>query len=379
MLEEKCIFNVLNNDKIFETPNGSPTKLRQQLSGTVAVPSDMRSRKSFLVKAHEYNAHDADANMSAAIMIACMSAYKGWEGHLFNYLAVLDKDDNLDLLTIDHNEGYDDIDPDDVCELYAHVLVVSMTRHFLDDDHAVGLFHTILDEKRIHSKLLTALGNKISCPLVWMKAIRDQMQILPKLKASITRFLMASSDRKCKHLLYDLKGAEMITFKACIFFTYHAPKTLAHIQKYIIREMLLLRNQVKKIKTLPKEERELVALLYPDQYLPAISMYSNLAFCSVYQYKKGERWHAAIDCPHKDELKNYVREKLKGPLDLTSLTPVERQMLEEIGLNENFQEESGPLLVEYNSPKLDGLLKTLVAEIRHPPRDPVETIESITF
>ena len=74
-----------------------------------------------------------------------------------------------------------------------------------------------------------------------------------------------------------------------------------------------------------------------------------------------------------------MREKLKGPLDLSPLSPVECQMLEEIGLNENFQEESGPLLIDYNSPKLEGLLKTLVAEIRHPPRDPIETIEGITF
>lgn len=385
MIDDPCFFANLKikDDKIPQSPcvtSWRGPSLKQMLSGSVAVPVDMRGRKNFLVKAHEYAAFGDDSSISVAILVSCLTCFKGWEGHFFNYLATAtEKDENLELLTIDHNEGFDDIDPDDFSELYAHVLAIAMTRHFLNDEHCEAVFNAILAERRGFSQQLTFLGTNVVCPLSWMKAIKDQMQIVPNLKAAITRFLMTSTERKCKAILHDLRGAEMATFKACIFFTYHAPKTAAHVQPYIIREMLLLRKYVTKIKELPKEERELVALLYPGEFLPPIHVYSNLAFCTIYQYKRGEGLSETIDCPHKEDLRKLVRTKLKGPLNLTTLTPVERSLLEEVGITEEFQEESGPLLTDYNSPKLNEMLKTLVAEIRTPPRDPVETIESIIF
>lgn len=386
-MEEECFFATLNVQEDHFPQSPCPkhhnyircqTHFKQSLSPTVPIPADMRARKSYLVKAHDYSTYGEDSSIATAILVSCMSLYKGWEGHLFNYLST-DKDSNLDLITIDHSEGYDNIDPDDICELYAHVLIIAMTRRFLDDEDANNMFNNILNEIRPYSQLLLYLGPKVNIPVNWMRSIKDQMKTLPKLKATIARFLLTSTDKRCNDIMHELKGAEMATFKASIYFMYHAPKTMAHIQKYIVHEMLLLRKHVIKIKSLPKDERELAALLYPDEYLPPIHVYSNLAFSTVYQYRQGERYGDIIDCPYKETLKVLARTKLKGPVDLKDYTTEEIQVLEEIDITEDFQEQSGPLLTEYETPKLNEMLRLIVAEIQIPVRDPVEATINITF
>lgn len=387
-MEEECFFEGLNVKEGHFPQSPCPkhephmhydVHLKQALAPLVPVPSDLRSRKSFLVKAHDYATYGGDTSIATAILVSCMTAYKGWEGYYFNYLTV-DKDVNLEQLAVDHNEGYDNIDPDDICELYAHVLIISMTRRFLDNEDANRLFNTILEEKRPHSQLLLYLGSNLNIPVNWMRIIKDQMQTLPRLKSAITHFLLSSIEKRCKIIIHELHGAEMATFKAAIYFMYHAPKTFAHIQKYIVREMLLLRKHVIKIKSLPKDERELAPLLHPsDSYIPPVHVYSNLAFCTVFQYKRGEIYGNIIDCPHKDHLKVHVRTKLKGPFNFSSYTQNELNMLQEIDINEDFQEQSGPLLVDYETPKLEEMLREVVAEISIPVKDPVEAINNITF
>lgn len=336
-------------------------------SKKIPVPSDWRAAKSYLYKSWNYNTYGKNSSQATAILISCMTAYKGWEGHYFNFIAT-DQDRNMDLKVYDsynYNYRHDNLAADDVSALYAHVLILAMTRRFFDDDEPDVFFRSVL--KYAHKE---TRDKTFAIPINWIRAIKSQMDTLPKLKTSIIKFLQASPETKCKNIVNELMGAEMTTFKAAINFVYQAPLTEAHTQKFIIDEMLMLKRCLVRMRLLTPEERELVCLLYPGKYVPPVELYPNIAFCTVYQYKQGEGYADLIDCPHKDTLKELVRTSLRGPIQLHEYANHERRMLREIGVTEcygSYFEAAEPLLVHSKStPSVVDKVKRIVSEIRKP-------------
>lgn len=338
-------------------------------SNRVPVPSDWRSAKSYLNKSWNYNTYGKHFCQATAIMVSCMTVYKGWEGHYFNFIGT-DQDANMDLKVYDsynYNYRHDNIAADDVSALYAHVLLIAMTRRFFDDEEPDLFFRSIL--KYAHKE---TRDKEIAIPINWIRAIKPQMDTLPKLKCCIIKFLLASpSDTKCSNVVKELMGAEMITFKAAINFIYQAPLTAAHIQKYVLEEMMMIKRCMNRMRHLTPEERELVCLLYPGQYIPPVQLFPNIAFCTVYQYKQGEGYTDFIDCPHKDTLKELVRTSLRGPIPLHEYMSHERRMLREIGVTEYygsfFEAENEPLLVHQKiTPSVSDKIKRIVSEVRKP-------------
>lgn len=333
----------------------------------IPVPSDWRSTKAYLYKSWNYKTFGKHSSQATAILISCMTVYKGWEGHYFNFIGT-DQDSNMDLKVYDnyhYNYHHDNIAADDVSALYAHVLLLAMTHRFFDDAEPDLYFRSIL--KYAHKE---TRDKTIPVPINWIRWIKPQMDTLPKLKNSIMKFLLASPDTKCKNIVNELMGAEMTTFKAAINFTYEAPLTAAHTQKYIIEEMLMLKRCLSRMRHLTPEERELVCLLYPGKYIPPVQLFPNIAFCTVYQYKEGEGYADLIDCPHKDELKELVRSKLRVPIHFHEYANHERRMLREIGVTEyygSYFEGNEALLVDHKAtPSVLDKVKRIVSEIRKP-------------
>uniref|UniRef100_A0A336MM05 Box C/D snoRNA protein 1 n=1 Tax=Culicoides sonorensis TaxID=179676 RepID=A0A336MM05_CULSO len=319
-------------------------KREKTISHKIPLPSDWRSTKYYLFKSWDYTKFGNNSSISTAILISCMTVYRGWEGHYFNFIAT-DQDSNVELKVYNnyyYNYRHDTLEADDVSELYAHVLLLGMTKRFFDDKEPDLLFRSVLKYKHKSTR-----EKEIAIPVNWIKNIKRQMDALPKLKVSIMKFLLSSTESKCKTIISELMGAEMIAFKAGINFMFQDPLTAAHTQKYVVKEMMLLKRCLINMRSLTDDERELCCLLYPGKFIPPVSEFANIAFCTVYQYKHGEVYADLIDCPHKSELKELVRSHLSGPIMWHEYNFYEKRILREIGVSQyygSFFEEHEPLL-----------------------------------